>query len=208
MVFYNNLILQSLIQFFIVLVLVFGAIGFAVGIGLIVSSARTLRFSHAMNRWVSIRSALRPVEIPRDTELFTHKYRYWVGVFLIVGGIFSTFGWAARIDAFAVATMFAKGAMVSVVAIGAEILRWFLIVGSVSGVVIGFMLCYSPNALGTIEKYANKWYSSRHLTRGVDDMHLTLDKLIEAHPKPSGWILTCTALGVVVYTGALLMTRA
>lgn len=39
-------------------------------------------------------------------------------------------------------------------------------------------------------------------------MHLTLDTLIEAHPKPSGWILACAALGVVVYTGALLMTRA
>lgn len=47
--FYNNLILQSLIQFFIVLVLVFGVIGFAVGIGLIVSSAGTFRFFRAIS---------------------------------------------------------------------------------------------------------------------------------------------------------------
>ena len=55
-----------------------------------------------------------------------------------------------------------------------------MIVGSVSDVVTGFMFCYSPNALICIEKYANR-FSSRHLTRGADDMHLTPDELIVNH---------------------------
>jgi len=206
--FYNNLVLQSLIQFFIVLVLVFGVIGFAVGIGLIVSSAATFRFFRAINRWVSMRTVVKPLEIPRDADQFAHKYRRRVGVCLIVGGIFSTFGLTAKVKASSIGAVLAKDAMVPLITIVVETLRWFLIVGSVSGVVIGFMFLYSPNALVAIEKYANKWFSSRRLTRGVDDMHLTLDKLIEDHPKPSGWILACTALGVVAYTGALLMTRA
>ncbi len=206
--FYNNLILQSLIQFFIVLVLVFGVVGFAVGIGLIVSSAGTFRFFRAINRWVSMRAVVKPLEIPRDADQFAHKYRRWVGVCLIGGGSFAAFGLAAKVNAFSIGAMLAKGTMVPVVTIVAETLRWFLIVGSVAGVVIGFMFCCFPNALIAIEKYANKWFSSRRLTRGVDDMHLTLDTLIEAHPKPSGWILACTALGVVAYTGVLLMTRA
>lgn len=70
------------------------------------------------------------------------------------------------------------------------------------------MFCYFPNALISIGKYANKRFSSRRLTRGVDDMHLTLDKLIKAHPKLSGGIFTCTALGVVVYSRFLLFTHS
>jgi len=205
---HSNLIWQLLFQFFIVVVLVFGSIGFAVGIGLIISSARTLQFFRVMNRWVSVRGALRPVEIPRDTEQFSHQHRRWVGWALIAGGIFSIFGLAVRVNAAAVGAAFAKGDLVPLVAIVAETLRWSLIVGSAAGVVIGFMLCCSPGALATIEKYANQWFSSRRVLRGGDDMHLTLDRLVEAHPMPSGWILACTALGAAGYAVTLLLARS
>jgi len=67
-----NLMWQMLFQFFIVVVLVFAGVGFAAGIGLIISSARTLRFFQVMNRWISTRGALRPMEIPRNTDQFSH----------------------------------------------------------------------------------------------------------------------------------------
>lgn len=199
---------QLLFEFTMVVVLVFGAVGFAAGIGLIVSSARTFRFFHVMNRWISIRRALRPIEIPRDADQFAHKYRRWVGVFLIAGGIFSAFGLAAKVKASSIGAMLAKGAVVPLVIIVVETLRWFLIAGSVTGVVIGFLFCYSPSTLISIGRYANKWFSPRRLTRGVDEMHLTLDKLVEAHPKLSGAILTCTALGVAVYSRFLLFIHS
>lgn len=203
-----DLIWQLLFQFFIAVVLVFASIGFAVGIGLIVSSARTLRFFHVMNRWISTRGALRPMEIPRDTDQFSHRRRRWVGGALIAGGIFSTFGLAAGVDAAAVGAAIAKGDTARLVAIVAGTLRWFLIVGSVAGVVIGGMLCFSPDALASLEKYANHWFSARRVLRGGDDMILTLDRLVEAHPRLSGWILACTALGAAAYAATLLFARS
>ena len=207
MVSYGNLIWPLVFRVSLAIVMVFGFVGFALGIGLIVSSAKTFRFLHAMNRWVSIRRTLKPAEIPRDIDQLAHKYRYWIGTLLVVGGMFSTFGLVVRINASAVGAMFAKGTMVPLLAIAAEALRWFLIVGSVSGVVVGIMLCYSPEVLGSFEKYANKWVSSRRIVRGGDEMHPTLDRLVEAHPRKSGWIFTCTGLGVVVYATFLLLTR-
>lgn len=203
-----DLIWQLLFQFFIAVVLVFASIGFAVGIGLIVSSARTLRFFHLMNRWISTRGALRPMEIPRDTDQFSHRRRRWVGGALIAGGIFSTFGLAAGVDAAAVGAAIAKGDTARLVAIVAGTLRWFLIVGSLAGVVIGGMLCFSPDALASLEKYANHWFSARRVLRGGDDMILTLDRLVEAHPRLSGWILACTALGAAAYAATLLFARS
>jgi len=197
-----------LFQFFIAVVLVFASIGFVVGIGLIVSSTRTLRFLQVMNRWVSTRGAFRAMDMPRSTEQFSHRNRRWVGWALIAGGIFSTFGLAVGVDAAAVGAAFAKGDQARLVAIVAGTLRWFLIVGSVAGVVVGGMLCFSPDALATIEKYANRWFTARRMLQGGDDMILTLDRLVEAHPKLSGGILACTALGAAAYAAALLFARS
>ena len=204
----NDLIWQTLFQFFIAVVLVFASIGFVVGMGLIFSSARTLRFLQGMNRWVSTRGAFMAMDLPRSTEQFSHRNRRWVGCALIAGGIFSTFGLAAGVDAAAVGTTFAKGDMARLVAIVAGTLRWFLIVGSVAGVVVGGMLCFSPDALATLEKFSNRWFTARRMLRGGDDMILTLDRLVEAHPRLSGGILACTALGAAAYAGALLFARS
>lgn len=203
-----DLIWQLLFRFFIAAVLVFASVGVAVGIGLILSSARTLRFFRVMNRWVSTRGALRPMEIPRDTDRFSHRRRRLVGGALIAGGVFSTFGLAAGVDAAAVGAAFAKGDMVPLVAIVAETLRWFLIAGSAAGVVIGSLLYFSPGTLASLETYANHWFSVRRVLRGGDDMILTLDRLVEAHPGPSGWILACTSLGAAVYATTLLFARS
>ncbi len=203
----NDLIWQVLFPFFIALVLVFASIGFVVGMGLIFSSARTLRFFRVMNRWISTRGAFRATDIPRSTEQFSHRNRRWVGWALIAGGIFSTVGLAVGVDAAAVGATFAKGAMVPLVVIVAGTLRWFLIVGSVAGVVVGGMLCFSPDALATLEKYANRWFTGRRMLRGGDDMILTLDRLVEAHPRLSGAILACTTLGAAAYAATLLFAR-
>lgn len=202
-----NLMWQLLHQFFVAVVLVFASAGFAVGVGLIVSSARTLQFFRVMNRWISTRGALRSMELPRDTDRFAHQHRRWVGGALIAGGIFSAIGLAAGIDAAAVGTAFARGGVARLVAIAAETLKWFLILGSAGGVVVGWMLCFSSDALASLEKHANRWFSARRALHGGDDMILTLDKLVETHPGPSGWILACTALGAAAYAAVLLFAR-
>lgn len=204
----NDFLWHMLFQFLIAVVLVFAAVGVAAGAGLIVSSARTLKFFHVMNRWVSTRGALKSMEIPRNTEPLTHHNRRWVGAALIAGGVFAAFGLLVGTDTQALSTATAKGDMRVLVAIVAGTLKWFLVIGSIAGVVVGALLFFYPDALATLEKYANRWFSARRGLRGGDDMHLTLDSLVEAHPAPSGWILACTALGAAVYAVALLLGRS
>lgn len=202
-----DLIWRLLFQFFIVMVLVFATVGFAVGIGLIVSSARTLRLFQVVNRWISTRGALRAMEIPRDTERLSHRNRRWIGWALMVGGVFATLGLLFGVNTVAFSTAAAKGDMRIFVAIVAGTFKWFLIVGSLAGVAVGCLLCFSPHALTTLETHANRWFSPRRLLRGGDDMHLALDRLVEVHPGASGWILACTALGAAIYAVTLLLAR-
>ena len=202
----NDMLWQLLFRFCIAVVLVFAAVGLAAGIGLIVASARTLRVFALMNRWISTRGAFRALDEPRSTEQFSHRNRRWIGAALIAGGLFAAFGLFVGVSAAAVGA-FAKGDMAIVLAVVAATLRWFLIVGSLAGVAVGAMLCFFLDALVNLEKYANRWVSTRRVVRGADDVHLTLDRLVEAHPGPSGWILACTTLGAAVYALTLLLAR-
>jgi hypothetical protein len=146
------------------------------------------------------------MEIPRSTEAISHRSPRLLGWALIAGGAFATFGLLLGANTEALSAT-AKGDTRILVAIVAGTLKWFLIVGSAAGVVVGYLLSFSPGALATLEKYANRWFSTRRALRGSDDLHPTLDALVEAHPRPSGWILVCTGLGAVAYAAVLLMAR-
>ncbi len=75
---YSNLTWQLLVQFLLVLFLVVAVSGLAVGVGLITSSLRIVGYFHMLNRWVSTRHVLRPVEVPVDTERVTHRHHRWL----------------------------------------------------------------------------------------------------------------------------------
>jgi len=204
----NDLLWQLLFQFFLATVLVFATVGFASGVGLIVASARTLKLFAVLNRWISSRGAFRALDKPHSTEQFSHRYRRVIGWALIVGGMFAALGLILGVDTATFSAAFGRGDMATLLLIVAGTLKWFLVVGSSAGVAVGVLLCFFPDALGTLETYANRWVSTRRAGRGADEVHLTLDRLVAAHPGPSGWILACTALGAVVYAVTLLTARA
>jgi drug/metabolite transporter (DMT)-like permease len=195
---YSNLTWQLLVQFLIVSFTVVSVAGLAVGVGLIASSPKMMQYFHVLNRWVSTRHILRPVELPVDTERATHRHHRWLAGGFVLGGLISIFGLLAGIDATAVSVTFAEKRFAPVVAIAVESAKWVLIVGSAFGVVIGAMLLFYPNAESMLERFANQWVSSRKATRSWDNMHMTLDTLVEAHPKPAGWIIACTSAAAVI----------
>jgi hypothetical protein len=194
----SNLLWQVLVQVFIVLFLVMAVAGLAVGIGLIVSSQKTVQFFHRVNRWISTRHALKSVEVPRETDRLAHRHQRWVAGAFVLGGLIAIFGLAAGVDANALSMLFAEKRFVPVAAIAFDSAKWFLIVGSTFGVVIGGMLLLYPNAENTLERFVNQWVSPRRVTRSWDDMHMTLDLLVEAHPKPAGWIIASTSAAAMI----------
>jgi hypothetical protein len=99
----------------------------------------------------------------------------------------------AAIDVVALSRIVVEKRMVSFVAVILDSVRWFLIVGSVAGVAIGAMLLFYPNAEVALERFTNRWVSSRRVVRHWDDMHMTLDVLVEAHPMPAGLIIAATS---------------
>lgn len=193
----GNLMWHIVVQVMIVLFLVVAVSGLGVGVGLILSSQRTSQLFHGLNRWFSTRHALKAVEVPHETDRVAHRYQRWLAGGFVLGGLIAIFGLVAAVDVVALSKIFAARRAAGFVAVVLDCARWFLIVGSAAGVVVGAMLLFYPDAESRLETFTNRWVSSRRVVRSWDDMHLTLDLLVEAHPIPAGWLLACTSAAAV-----------
>lgn len=193
---------QATVIFFVIA----GITLLVIGVGLIVNSAGSLRLFGRMNHWVSLRSASKPLEIPRDTRVAAQKYRYWLAVIFVCGGIFAVYGLVARFNAeaviFALDLKFFRPAIAAWLIDGA---RWLLVAGNLAGIVTGFMLAFAPQRIVAIESRGSHWYSERKMTKGADDIrNLKLDVWVEAHPRFAGWGIVLIAVALTGAFGLLL----
>ena len=185
-------------QFLVVFFLVGGAATLAVGVGLIVGSDGTLRFLTAMNRWVSTRRVLSPVEESGASGQPAQKHRRWLAAALIAGAAFAIIGLGTRFDAGAVSHAFGLETRPSSVAPWlVESARWALIVGNLIAIVIGINLGFFPDQLAALEARGVRWYWNRRLAAGANDMNLSLDGWVAASPRAAGWIITVAGLVLV-----------
>lgn len=193
------------VQFLVVLFFVGGLVALAVGVGLLVCSAGTLRFLAAMNRWVSTRRVFRPTEVSRDIPLPAQKHRRWLAVVFIAGAAVAIYGLGTGFDAQAVSRIFGLNLRSS--SVGAwlvDSVRWALIVGNLTAIVIGMVLGFFPDALAAVEARAGRGHSYQRLVNGADTMNLALDNWVAASPRAAGWVIAVAGLVLVGDFGIVL----
>jgi hypothetical protein len=192
--------------FLIVLFLVAGFAILGAGLGLMFNSAATLQFFSRMNRWVSTRRTLRPIEIPRDSGQAVQKYRRWLGAVFIAGGIFAIYGLTMQFSTRAAIALLGLDIFRPAVASWlVESARWILIVGNAAGIVVGIMLAFFPQALVALEARGGRWYSERALAKDREKMNLTLDNWVERYPRAAGCVIAFFALVLIGAFGLLLL---
>ena len=194
---------QWLIPAAIMFFLVWGLIGAAIGAGLIVCSVKTIRLFGMMNYYVSTRHGLKPLAMAHDIGQGVRRHRHLIGAFFVLGASYSLYGVIAWFDKSAIVSGLHLQYPPRLVAGVAECVRWSLILFNALALVIGIMLGFFPDALDRLEALANRTYSTRKHTNGVDTMHLALDRLIEAFPRAAGSIIVAAALYVAANAAIL-----
>ena len=200
---FDEILIPIMYSFF----LVSGIAGLALGIGLAASRTRVFRLFKPMNRWVSVRKQLEPMEVPHTIEPFVHQYRRWFSVLFIVGGLFSVLMLAANVHATTVASLFGAGRVSDLESLTLRMAGALLIAGSILSIAIGILLGFFPDKLRALEKHSNRWISSRQMAKGVDDMHLPLDRWFESSPRTAGCILAVAALILTINSTIVLLGR-
>lgn len=194
----DYLVDQLLIPFVLWFFVITAVVGIALGVCLIVGSARTLRFLGNSNRWVSLRTGLKPMEEPHDIGKVVYGHRRWFGAVFAVGGAFAVFMLLTEVEVAAVVSALGREGTPAIVAWMVASLRWMLIAGGALAVVIGVMLVFSTDDLRALEARVNRWYSPRRLGKDADRMHLTLDEWVETFPRTAGSMLALGAAIVLI----------
>jgi hypothetical protein len=196
----DQILMPVLFMFF----LVSGIFGLGFGLGLVMLRTQMFQVFGPMNRWISMRKALAPMEVHRDIEPFIHKHRRVFGAIFIFGGILTIAVLAIKVDVRAVTTAFGARHYFSIAPYVVQGATTFLIIGSLVAIATGVILEFFPGLLALIETRSNRWYSSRQMVRGVDNMHLPLDRWFESSPRAAGTVLAIAALALVVFSALTL----
>lgn len=199
----NYFVAHVMVPSALVFVLVIGLVGILLGLGLISRNASLLRLLDRLNHWTSMRSALKPLEIPRDVEQGVRRHPRGLGVAVLVGAAFSLYFLLVRVSASDLVALLTTSGSKAGVLWFANGLRWALIGANTIALAIGIVLAFLPQMMGPLAASANRWISSRRLTMKADEMDLTIDRVVRAYPRIAG---TLIAIGAVVPTvGATMM---
>jgi hypothetical protein len=194
---------ELLIPATVMLFLVGSLICAAIGAGLIVSGARMFRLFAMMNRYVSTRHGFKPLAVPHDVGRSVHRHTRLIGALFVVGAAFSIYGQLAWFDKSAAVALLNLGYPRPFVAWILESLHLILIALNAFALVVGVLLVFVPRFMDKFEKQADRWVSVRHMTVGVDTMHLTLDRLVAAYPRAAGSIIVVASVYVAANAAIL-----
>jgi hypothetical protein len=191
----------------IAIMLAGGLAGLTLGCALVINHGATLRFIDRMNRWVSTREALAPLDARINVEP-AHGRRPLLGAFLAVGGVLAVGFLLARLDFRQ--SGFAPGIdtqRLLVSSIVLETMKWVLVLGSAFATIIGALLLFAPARARLLERWLNRWHSSEPVVAAAEKMHTPLEPQVEAHPRASGCIIAVASLALTVAMTGLLLAR-
>jgi hypothetical protein len=202
----QNLLAQLLVPVVVVFLFVVSLLGLFLGLGLMMRSAAMLRFMELMNRWISMRGVLRPLEAQVHVPAAGGRSR-WFGVILIAIGAYAAVVLVASFDVQRLALLFKVDPRYSLASLGLEVLKWLLVAGSGAAVLTGIMLLFFPRAWSALEERANRWYSTRNLEMAGDTVYMSLDRMVEAHPRAAGGVIFVLSVVAAIASGLLLFAR-
>jgi len=198
--------LTAIVQQTVFVFLLVGAIfALAAGLLLIFRSGLAFRMAETMNRWVSTRSAMRALEEHHSIARPLYRMHRLVGVLLCVGALYSLLVLGSAPGEMALIRMLGSFAPRRFASFAAESLWIVLLVGNVCALLFGLVFTVRPSALKGLEAWADRRISGRKASKPLEQVHLTTDEFVRAHPRLVGVLVSAGSLYVMVNLGVALL---
>jgi hypothetical protein len=193
---------DSMLHYLVVLLIVGNVFAFGVGVLMLAAPQQFSALFKFSQRWISIRKLTKPLEKPRPTELTMLRYPRMLGSILLVSAALILIKGTIFITGISVADggkLLARLYVDANIASGAWESLWisliaFIALGAVAAVVVGLMALFKLGKLRHLSESANRWVSTRKLTKPLDTPHYHLDKLVLARPRLWGGLITVLGL--------------
>lgn len=173
-----------------VIFLFIGAIvALVAGLLLIFDSPRAFRISDWLNRWVSTRSALRPLEAHHSIARPLYRMHRIVGSFICAGALYSLAVLGTAKGEAAIVKSLSSLGPARFSAWLAESLRYILLTGNFAALLFGLVFIVRPSALKGLEAWADRSISGRQSTKPLEEMHRPADQFVRSHPRLVGILI-------------------
>jgi len=195
-------IVNQTVLIFLALGSVFGLV---VGLMLCFDSARAFRIGDRMDRWVSTRAALRPLEAHHSIARPLYRMHRLVGFLVCAGALYVLAVIGSPAGEMAIAKSLIGVGPAKFSAWASESLRYVLLVGNGAAFVFGLVFIVRPSALKSLEAWADRRISGRRPTKPLEQMHRPADQFARAHPRVVGGLVIAGSLFVMANLGYALL---
>ena len=189
--------------YYLILFLIFGNLfAFFIGVLMIAAPQRLGDLFRISNRWISTRRMTKPLEKPRQADRAMLRYPRVLGAIMLasaalilIKGIIFISGVSAADGGRLLARLYGG---VNLSAVVWEVI-WvtlitIILLGAILAIVVGLMSLFKRGKLKHWAESANRWVSTRQLTKPLDMPHYHLDKMVSAKPQLWGGVITALAL--------------
>jgi hypothetical protein len=198
--------LSTIVQQAIFVFLLVGSIfALAAGLLLLFRSDAAFRVSEFLNRWVSTRAVLRPLEEQRSIARPLYRMHRLVGTLICAGALYALIVLGTPYGEMAITKTLAGIGPRHFASWLSESLRIVLLVGNLAALVFGIIFVVRPSALKRLEAWADRRISGRQATRPLEEVRLSTDTFTRQHPRLVGAVVTLGSLFVIVNLGFALL---
>ena len=192
-------------QAIFIFLLVGAAFGLLAGILLLVNSERAFAIGDRLNRWVSTRAALRPLEEYHSISRPLYRMHRLVGALICAGALYSLVVLATPYGEAAITKSLSGLGPQRFASWIAESLRLVLLAGNLGALLFGLVFIVRPSALRSLEAWADRRISTRKAIKPLEEMHIPVDRFTRAHPRLVGAVVILGSLYVLANLGFVLL---
>lgn len=198
--------LSAIVQQTIFVFLLIGAIfALVAGLVLIFRSELAIRAGERVNRWVSTRAALRPLEEHHSIARPLYRMHRLVGILICAGALYALVVLGTPYGEMALTKTMSGFGPKRLTSFASESLRILLLVGNAGALLFGLVFAVRPSALKGLEAWADQRISGRKASKPLEQVRLSTDEFVRAHPKLVGVLVTAGSLYVMVNLGFALL---
>jgi len=188
-------------QAIFVFLLVGASFALVAGLVLLLDSKRALRVGGRLDRWVSTRAAVKPLEEFRSISRPLYRMHRLVGALICAGALYSLIVLGRPSGGEAIAKSLRSIGPAPFSAWLAESLRYILLAGNFGALLFGLVFIARPSALKKLEAWADRRISERKAIKPLESMRMSADQFLRRHPQAVGALLVLGSLYVLFNLG-------
>ncbi|HUK03696.1 MAG TPA: hypothetical protein VLV90_01290 [Burkholderiales bacterium] len=192
-------------QTIFVLLLAGAAFALLTGLLLLFDSRRALRIAERLDRWISTREVVKPLEEFRTISRPLYRMHRLVGALICAGALYSLIVLGLPSGGTAIAKSLSGIGPVRFSAWISDSLRYVLLAGNFGALLFGLVFLMRPSALKSLEAWADRRISERKAVKPLETMRMSADQFLRRHPRTVGVLVILGSAYVLLNLGYALL---